>query len=246
MTTCFLFDVDGTLTEARQPMEEEFASFFESWATDKNVYLVSGSDLQKIQEQVPSKVLNKCKGIFSCMGNELWQEDKNNNLNWVYKNKLTLPQEIKSWLDQKIKDSKFENRPSTRKPPHFEFRAGMVNFSVVGRGASTALRQYYYDWDEGQRERETIAKEFNELFKESHNLEALVGGQISLDIQQVGKDKGQVLDQLDFEKYIFFGDRCFEGGNDYSISVKVDEVCQVTDYKHTRKLLESYEFFEAS
>mgnify|MGYP003132293335 CR=1 FL=1 len=246
MTTCFLFDVDGTLTEARQPMEEEFASFFESWATDKNVYLVSGSDLQKIQEQVPSKVLNKCKGIFSCMGNELWQEDKNNNLNWVYKNKLTLPQEIKSWLDQKIKDSKFENRPSTRKPPHFEFRAGMVNFSVVGRGASTALRQYYYDWDEGQRERETIAKEFNELFKESHNLEALVGGQISLDIQQVGKDKGQVLDHLDFEKYIFFGDRCFEGGNDYSISVKVDEVCQVTDYKHTRKLLESYEFFEAS
>jgi len=227
-------------------MEEEFASFFESWATDKNVYLVSGSDLQKIQEQVPSKVLNKCKGIFSCMGNELWQEDKNNNLNWVYKNKLTLPQEIKSWLDQKIKDSKFENRPSTRKPPHFEFRAGMVNFSVVGRGASTALRQYYYDWDEGQRERETIAKEFNELFKESHNLEALVGGQISLDIQQVGKDKGQVLDHLDFEKYIFFGDRCFEGGNDYSISVKVDEVCQVTDYKHTRKLLESYEFFEAS
>ena len=246
MTTCFLFDVDGTLTEARQPMEEEFASFFESWATDKNVYLVSGSDLQKIQEQVPSKVLNKCKGIFSCMGNELWHEDKNNNLNWVYKNKLTLPQEIKSWLDQKIKDSKFENRPSTRKPPHFEFRAGMVNFSVVGRGASTALRQYYYDWDEGQRERETIAKEFNELFKESHNLEALVGGQISLDIQQVGKDKGQVLDHLDFEKYIFFGDRCFEGGNDYSISVKVDEVCQVTDYKHTRKLLESYEFFEAS
>ena len=86
----------------------------------------------------------------------------------------------------------------------------------------------------------------NKLFKEKYNLEALVGGQISLDIQEVGKDKSQVLDHLDFEKYIFFGDRCFEGGNDYSVATKVDEACQVTDYKHTRKLLESCDFFETT
>lgn len=242
MTICFLFDVDGTLTEARQPMEEDFASFFESWIANKNVYLVSGSDLPKIREQIPSKVLNKCKGVFSCMGNELWQKDQNDNLCQVYRNKLGLPKEIKSWLNEKIKDSEFERK----QPPHFEFRSGMVNFSVVGRGASAALRRYYYEWDEGKIERKIIAEEFNELFREKYGLEALIGGQTSLDIQKVGKDKSQILDHLNFEKYIFLGDRCFEGGNDYSISLKVDEACQVTDYKHTKKLLESYEFFEAT
>ena len=178
------------------------------------------------------------------MGNEFWQKDQNNNLYWVYKNELTLPEEVKDWLDEKIKCSEFEKKPWTRRPPHFEFRAGMVNFSVVGRGASTFLRRYYYEWDEGKKERESIAKEFNDLFSEKYNLEALVGGQISLDIQEIGKDKSQVLDHLDFERCVFFGDRCFEGGNDHSISTKVDEACQVSDYEHTRRLLESYDFFE--
>ena len=68
--SCFIFDVDGTLTDARQPMDAEFETFFKSWMQDKNVYLVSGSDLEKIEEQVPENILLKCKGIFSCMGNE--------------------------------------------------------------------------------------------------------------------------------------------------------------------------------
>ena len=50
--SCFIFDVDGTLTDARQPMDAEFETFFKSWMQDKNVYLVSGSDLEKIEEQV--------------------------------------------------------------------------------------------------------------------------------------------------------------------------------------------------
>ena len=69
---CFLFDVDGTLTDARQPMESEFVDFFESWMNGKNVYLVSGSDLPKIKEQVPNNILEKCQGIFTCMGNRFW------------------------------------------------------------------------------------------------------------------------------------------------------------------------------
>ena len=35
--SCFIFDVDGTLTDARQPMDVEFQSFFKSWMEDKNV-----------------------------------------------------------------------------------------------------------------------------------------------------------------------------------------------------------------
>ena len=227
---CFLFDVDGTLTEPRQRMTEEFALFFSDWMEGKDVFLVSGSDLLKIKEQVPAPIIDKCQGIFACMGNELWKKDEN-----IYRNNLLLPQEVKTWLDEKVKDSKFEQK----RPPHFEYRAGMVNFSVVGRGASTALRQYYYEWNEGVKERENIAEGFNKEFNKKYNLEALVGGQISLDIQQIGKDKGQIIDHLDYEEYVFFRDKCDRGGNDHSLYERATEKWKVANHEHTLRLLKT-------
>jgi len=234
---CFLFDVDGTLTEPRQRMTEEFALFFSDWMEGKDVFLVSGSDFPKIKEQVPASIIDKCKGVFTCMGNELWEEGKN-----IYRNSLSLPKEVKTWLDEKVENSRFEK--ATRKPPHFEFRGGMVNFSVVGRGASNALRQYYYEWDEGKKERENIAEEFNKEFNKKYNLEALVGGQISLDIQEIGKDKSQIIDHLDYEEYVFFGDKCDEGGNDYSLYERATEKWKVVNYEHTFRILETNHAFK--
>ena len=227
---CFLFDVDGTLTEPRQRMTEEFALFFSDWMEGKDVFLVSGSDLLKIKEQVPAPIIDKCQGIFACMGNELWKKDEN-----IYRNNLLLPQEVKTWLDEKVKDSKFEQK----RPPHFEYRAGMVNFSVVGRGASTALRQYYYEWNEGVKERENIAEGFNKEFNKKYNLEALVGGQISLDIQQIVKDKGQIIDHLDYVEHVFFGDKCDSGGNDHSLYERATEKWKVANHEHTLRLLKT-------
>ena len=216
---CFLFDVDGTLTDARQPMESEFVDFFESWMNGKNVYLVSGSDLPKIKEQVPNNILEKCQGIFTCMGNEYWRSDE-----CLYQNDFELPVEIEGWLSAKVNNSSFQYR----KPPHFEYRSGALNFSIVGRGASQHLRTYYFEWDETNKERDALAKEFNKNFKKQYNIEALIGGQISLDIQPVGNDKGQVLKHILFkdtpDEIIFFGDKCYEGGNDYSIAQKVGKI----------------------
>ena len=233
---CFLFDIDGTLTEPRQPMDSEAADWFENWICEHDVYLVSGSDLPKIQEQIPSKILNKCKGVFSCMGNEFWIGDKN-----IYKNELEIAEEVESFLESKIVNSNFEYR----KPPHFEYRTGMLNFSIVGRGASPSLRLYYSEWDEMRQERDQIAKEFNKLFNKKYSIQALVGGQISLDIQQIGKDKGQIIDHIDhgawptdrFWETIFFGDKCEKNGNDYSLAKKVDTVWHVKNHEETFEIL---------
>ncbi len=226
----FLFDVDGTLTEPRQPMDFEFADWFKSWAAKHDIYLISGSDLFKIREQIPARVLNRCKGVFSCMGNEFWVDDKK-----MYGNELEIPEEVESFLESKIANSHFEYR----KPPHFEYRTGMLNFSVVGRGASRALRRYYREWDEMKRERIKIAKEFNKLFNKKYNIEALVGGEISLDIQQIGKDKGQIIDYLDYENYVFFGDKCSPNGNDFSLYKRLEEKWHVRDYKETFSILKN-------
>lgn len=226
--SCFIFDVDGTLTDARQPMDAKFESFFKSWMQGKNVYLVSGSDLEKIEEQVPENILLKCKGIFSCMGNEYWKDGE-----LVYQKEFELDDDALEWLCSKIDNSGF----SYRKPPHFEFRSGSINFSVVGRGASKYLRDFYYAWDETNQEREKIAKEFNKKFKKKYSVEALLGGKISLDIQKIGDDKGQILEHLAHDTTIFFGDKCYEGGNDYSLAQKVDTFWQVNNWEETYKIL---------
>ena len=226
--SCFIFDVDGTLTDARQPMDAEFEAFFKSWMQNKNVYLVSGSDLEKIEEQIPENILLKCKGIFSCMGNEYWRGGE-----LVYQKEFELEDDALKWLSSKIDKSEFDYR----KPPHFEFRSGSINFSVVGRGASKYLRDFYYVWDETNKEREKIAQEFNKRFKKKYSVEALLGGQISLDIQKIGSDKGQVLEHLKYDNTIFFGDRCYEGGNDFALAKKCNACWQVEGWEDTKKII---------
>ena len=53
------------------------------------------------------------------------------------------------------------------------------------------------------------------------NLDAVIGGQISIDITPKGMNKSQVLGEVKVfpnEKYIFIGDRTMEGGNDYPLA----------------------------
>ena len=57
MSNVFLFDVDGTLTLPRQRMTNDFADIFRTLVRSQPVYLVSGSDLEKLKEQVPADIL---------------------------------------------------------------------------------------------------------------------------------------------------------------------------------------------
>ena len=43
----FLFDVDGTLTPSRLPIDPVFEAFFSEWMANKSVYLITGSDKEK-------------------------------------------------------------------------------------------------------------------------------------------------------------------------------------------------------
>ena len=72
MSKVYIFDVDGTLTPSRRPMTRSFDDFFFKWANRNTFYLVSGSDLDKIKEQVPWYILERAKGVFTCGGNKFY------------------------------------------------------------------------------------------------------------------------------------------------------------------------------
>ena len=82
MNKIYIFDVDGTLTPSRQSMTEEFKSFFNEWSKKNFFFLVSGSDLDKIKEQISPESMSRALGVFCCAGNTLY-------INKVYYSRTT-------------------------------------------------------------------------------------------------------------------------------------------------------------
>ena len=65
------------------------------------------------------------------------------------------------------------------------------------------------------------------------------GGEISIDIYEKGKDKSQVIDRISGNN-IFFGDKCFQGGNDHKIALKSDRYHHVDGWQETKDILEKF------
>ena len=139
MNRVYIFDVDGTLTPSRQPMTKKFRDFFKKWALENTFYLVTGSDLPKLQEQMEGLEIH-ADGIFTCCGNEFWQADPAVHPKYcdlIYQNRFTPPDSLIEYLEEKLKESKYYHRAGN----HIENRKSLLNFSVVGRNCTLEQRK---------------------------------------------------------------------------------------------------------
>ena len=243
MDKIYIFDVDGTLTPSRLRMTEEFAKFFDKWSSKNKYYLVTGSDLDKTKEQVPIAYIDRAVAIFTCCGNEMWLGDKQ-----VLTKEFKPPQDLLDYL-QKLVNSELNYPVKTGN--HIEDRGSLLNFSIVGRDCTLIQRLDYYRYDKQMNERKDIA---DYIMKKWPELDAVIGGQISIDIYPKGNDKSQVLERVfDFHEfpdedeltneYIFIGDGIENGGNDYPLAHLMDNMknCDwydTKDWKQTKLILE--------
>lgn len=207
----YVFDMDGTLTPARIPMTADFAQRFSKWQDSHTCFIATGSDYKKVCEQLPAEVVNAFTGLYCSMGNVLMSRGE-----LVRQNEFVEPEGLRQDL--------IAFRESTKYPgPLFnnfiEPRAGMINFSVLGRDCPYADRERYKAWDSVAGERLAIQAFLQEKYPE---LEVTVGGSISIDITPLGRGKGQIAAQIrkeyPNEEIVFFGDRTFAGGNDYELA----------------------------
>ena len=245
MDRIFIFDVDGTLTPSRLPMTKEFQKFFKQWIKKNKFYLVTGSDLPKLQEQMCFYDI-EAEGIFTCCGNQFWKPDPsivNTSAELIYDNKFEMTNKLKSSLEVMLMGSQYPHRYGN----HIEYRGSMVNFSVVGRNCTQEQREEYYEWDKEKGERRKMSIFLKNKFKD---LDAVIGGQISIDIYPKGMDKSQILNVIEQERlvppneYIFIGDGIENGGNDYPLAELMDniEICDwyhTKGWEHTKEILES-------
>ena len=223
----YIFDVDGTLTPSRGLIDPDFLTFMIEFAKTHYVAFITGSDYDKTVEQIGPELCEAVDIVYNCCGNSRWINSK-----LIYENEWEMPKDVRKFLAGFMATSAW----GLFMGAHFDIRPGLVNFSIVGRGANSYVRRQYVEFDQRTQQRHKIAAEFNAKYPE---LEASVGGETGLDIFPRGLDKSQIIEYLKDDEVFFYGDRMEEGGNDHSLAKALDfQNCfHVADWQETFVLL---------
>ena len=220
-----MFDVDGTLTDARKPIDPEFRKFMLEFIDKHKCMIVTGSDRPKTIEQIGLELTNTFHRVYHCSGNHVYVGAKE-----VSKNDWMLNTEQYNFLENLLDSISYNEKTGN----HIEQRTGTANISIVGRNANWDQRSRYAEWDCKNKGREFIAEAYNNKFSDSV---ATVAGETSIDIYKKGCDKSQaVLEQEGTT--IFFGDNCYPDGNDFTAAEASTHFHQIDEgYNQTWKIL---------
>ncbi|KAM8842748.1 phosphomannomutase 2 [Synchiropus picturatus] len=215
-STLCLFDVDGTLTPARQPVTADVAEFLQKLRSEVRVGVVGGSDLDKIKEQLGTDVIQRVDYVFAENGLVAYRHGQLHSI-----------QSIQAHMGEELLQDFINfclNYMATIKLPRkrgtfIEFRNGMLNVSPIGRSCTPEERKEFYELDQKEKIREKFVSVLKEEFK-GKGLSFSIGGQISFDVFPDGWDKRYclgILEKDNFSTIHFFGDKTKPGGNDYEI-----------------------------
>lgn len=219
--TLCLFDVDGTLTPARQDASSEMLLLLQQLRSKCAIGFVGGSDLKKIAEQLrPAGTSVDAIHAFDYGFAE-------NGLTAYKFGEQLASQSFIQWLGEEryAQLVKFclgyiaQLDIPVMRGTFVEFRNGMVNVSPIGRNASQAERDAFERYDREHQVRAKFVQALKERFGD-YGLTFSIGGQISFDAFPCGWDKTYALQHVQdegFDQIHFFGDKTYKGGNDYEI-----------------------------
>jgi phosphomannomutase len=230
--TLVLFDVDGTLTEARKPITMSMITALCELCRYAEIGFLTGSGLEYIKEQLwpalNNKIIRENCHLLPCNGTEyvvpLGEEtlgmqaifkasmreflgDK--EFNQLMRTLCILQGEIvKEKYDISLTGNFVQNRES------------MINWCPIGRNAKQSTRDHFKAMDKLYG----IRKKYLEILKEElkkSEIDVIVklGGNTSFDIYPCNWDKTYALNHFDPHEWDFWfvGDRCGVDGNDYEI-----------------------------
>ncbi|KDQ61596.1 hypothetical protein JAAARDRAFT_54948 [Jaapia argillacea MUCL 33604] len=214
-----LFDVDGTLTLARQGVTPDMTQLLRDLRKKVAIGFVGGSDLVKISEQLSvagNNAIDDFDFAFAENGLTAYRMSKplpsQSFIKYVgeerYKKLVNFILHYLADMDIPIKRGTF-----------IEFRNGMINVSPIGRNATIEERLAFEAYDKQHGLRAAFVNVLREKFAD-YGLTFAIGGQISFDVFPTGWDKTYCLRHVEgdgFEEIHFFGDKTYKGGNDYEI-----------------------------
>ena len=225
-----LFDMDGTLTEARRPIGMPMIRALRE-LFDQNeraqIGVVTGSDLNYIKQQMKplfEKDYNLAKLIhwMPCNGTKYYKFE---GTGWKVLHSVDMrthlgEQQFRNILKELCDQQ--EHISSNRIPltGHFiDYRGSMINWCPVGRNANEQDRKTFIEMD---KDTNPGTMRNNYLLRLKRNLSftkvtCKLGGDTSFDIYPNGWDKTYCLKYFENHNVYFVGDRCSPDGNDYEL-----------------------------
>ena len=231
MQNLILFDVDGTLTEARAPITTQMLQTLRELCRYAEIGFLTGSGLEYIKQQLwPALndpiIKNSCH-LLPCNGTEyliidgydeaifkpISKEDMSGELS---EEKFSALMRILCQL-QSIVSHQYDI-PLTGN--YIQNRGSMINWCPSGRSADRTARAAFKNLDKTFGIRNDYIKILREQIKNNDiEVEVKLGGDTSFDIYPRGWDKTYALKHFEGEEWNFWfvGDRCSPTGNDYEI-----------------------------
>ena len=235
------FDIDGTLTRSKLPLDDEMAGLLCRLMEKYKVAIISGANYEQFQwqilgplicseERMKNLYLLPVDGTVFCSYHDSWQCQYDAALS------REEGESIRAALENIFEKSGFES-PDKIYGELVEDRGAQLNFSALGQEAPIALKEKW-DPDNQKRGRMIVVLE-----RALPGFSMRIGGTTSIEVTRVGIDKAYGLNKLierasiSKEKVLYIGDKLFKGGNDEPVLVLGIECRAVGNPEEAKKVI---------
>ncbi|MGY2734479.1 HAD-IIB family hydrolase [Sphingomonas sp. UYP23] len=235
------FDLDGTLAESKQPLQEPMQQALTDLLGVSHVAVISGGDWPQFEKQVASRLPDAADR------SKLWLMPTTGTKLYTFKDGAWSPvyaelfddatkAKILTEFDAALVATGFV--PEQTWGERIEDRGSQITFSALGQQAPLDAKEH---WDPDFAKRKIIQAD---LRKRLPGLSINMGGATSIDITREGVDKAYGLKKLRdasgiaLDEMMFIGDAIFPGGNDYPAKELGLDTVRVRDPKETVAVIE--------
>lgn len=218
-----LFDVDGTIAESGQIMDNTIAELLNNIKKKNNVEIgiVGGGKFEKILYQLDNKIsvehiFSECGSIYHKLKENKYQEIYKKDIrNFKHYDKINIL--IKIFL-------KYLSEVDYLLSGNFvDLRNGLIYLSLVGMSAKENERHNFISLDKIHNYRLKILEILQNEAKKLNidkDIDILLGGSVGIAIYPTEWNKIQVIETInkkDYNKIYYFGDKYEEDGNDFKL-----------------------------
>jgi len=235
------FDIDGTLTRSKLPLDDEMAGLLCQLMEKYKVAIVSGANYEQFKwqildclqcqpEQMKNLFLLPVDGTVFCSYKSGWQCEYDAPLSGEEKARIRVA------FENIFEESGFES-PNKIHGELIEDRGAQLNFSALGQEAPIELKE---KWDADGKKRAWMIETLKRTLPD---FSMRIGGTTSIEITKPGIDKAYGLNKLmqrsgiSKEGVLYVGDKFLRGGNDAPVLILGIECQAVKNPEETKKIV---------